>query len=223
MAIRRIKPFDPAPSGRLARDLLKKARVPAAVVGRLAVWHWIPDESQHAFTKDLDLAVSRAGMIRVREVISGLDLTTSELPIGGVNVSKAQPVINVDFIDRASSEWGDLSGLFTEAVQEAQRNDELLEVAPHVAFHVVSPEHLTVMKLATGMRKDEEDAVRLLEHVPDLDIGRVREIVRQHLDATWRGRLEQLLRDAGHRAARPSYALSTGQPAGRGSKGPRSR
>ena len=49
--------FDPAASGRLAAKALKDTGVQAAIIGRLAVWNWLPNVSDHAYTKNLDFAV----------------------------------------------------------------------------------------------------------------------------------------------------------------------
>ena len=55
--VRKAPSFDPAASGRLAAKALKDTGVQAAIIGRLAVWNWLPNVSDHAYTKNLDFAV----------------------------------------------------------------------------------------------------------------------------------------------------------------------
>lgn len=193
--------FDPAPSGAFAAKLLGRARVATAVIGRLAVWHWIPNPSEHEFTKDLDFAIAREDMPRLLAELNRTGVHQASLSIGGVNAYDDASHINVDFIDRASSEWGDLSGLFNEAIARAP---DSLRIGAAV-FPVVSPEHLVAMKLATGAGKDERDVERLLEWVVGLDIELVRDLIRRHMGALFLGRFEEILRRVGHPLAKRSY------------------
>ena len=43
--------FDPSPSGRFAARALAESGVEGALIGRLAVWAWLSDPSDHAYTK----------------------------------------------------------------------------------------------------------------------------------------------------------------------------
>src|SRR5437867_8001834 len=48
--------FDPKPAARIAASILKRAKAPHALIGRLAMWAYLPPEHQE-FTKDLGVAV----------------------------------------------------------------------------------------------------------------------------------------------------------------------
>jgi len=212
--------FDPEPSARFAAEVLQQARIDGAVIGRVALWSWLPDPADHPFTKDLDLAVSREDLIRLRGWLAGQqDLSVRELSIGGVNVGKPAEGISVDFVDRTSPEWGDLGLLFEEAVQWARSSGRKVELAGK-RLHVVGPEHLVAMKLGTGERKDDDDARRLLEAAArgelPLAVAELRALAAEHLGPAGRGRLEALLREAGHPAARPRQRY---KPTGSGSGG----
>jgi hypothetical protein len=106
----------------------------------------------------------------------------------------------VDFIDRTDPRWGDLGALYGEAVADALRSGESVKVGS-VDLPLVAPEFLVTMKVGTGEREDEADARRLLEAVADLDVERVRALVRAHLGPAGIGRFEALLREAAHPAA----------------------
>jgi hypothetical protein len=202
----RLPAFDPGPSGRFAARLLREANVPGAVIGRMAVWTWLPEESEHAFTKDLDVAVNTESMPFVRAWLATQGLKVRELSIGGVNVSYPNEGVNVDIIDRASRVYGDLSGLFRAAIAAASESGETVEIGD-ASLNVVPPEHLVAMKLATGEDGDEADAIRLIEHV-DLDVALVRDLVRRHLGVAAIGRMESLLRRLNHPAALPERPSS---------------
>lgn len=201
---RTIPQFDPGPSGRFAREALAGAGVEGALIGRLAVWAWVPDPGEHAFTKDLDIAIRRADLPRLLEWLAARRLPIRTLPIGGVNVADPATGANVDFIDRTSPEWGDLSPLFEEAVASARASGETATVGG-VALPLVPAEVLTAMKVATGTRKDREDAARVLRGVP-LSVDRVRRLVAAHAGPAGIGALEDLLREVGHPAARTQVA-----------------
>jgi len=193
-----VPAFDPTPSARFAHRALAGANVPGALIGRLAVWAWLPDESDHEFTKDLDVAVTQADMALVRSWVDRQGLSTRALTIGGVNVRHPGSGVNVDFIDRSAG----LGGLFSEAVANAIQSGELTRVG-EIDLPLVAPEYLVTMKLATGEDKDERDAERLLRVVEDLDLEHVRRLCEAHLGIAGRNRLEVLLRSMGHPEARP--------------------
>jgi hypothetical protein len=192
--------FDPNPSGKFAFDVLKAVHVNGILIGRLAVWHWIPDPSEHAYTKDLDIAVAREALPRLRTWLNDHAHKTHELPIGGVNVAAENGAINVDFIDRAG-ELGDLAPLFEDAIRAAQESGRTVEIGGEI-LPVVTAEHLVAMKIATFERKDEEDAERLLENAP-VDVDKLRNLVSKFLGPIGPARLENVLRTVGHPAARP--------------------
>lgn len=194
----KISVFDPGPSGRFAAKILRETNVPGAVIGRIAVWYWVPDPSEHAHTKDLDLAIKQQDMVWIRKALTGM--STRELSIGGINV-KADDV-NVDFIDRSNPQWGDLSSLFSEAVYAAHAKGATVDIGGETLF-VTPPEYIATMKIATGESDDEEDAGRLLSLTPGIDIKQIRDLVSKHLGPVGIGRLEVLLRKEGHPLALP--------------------
>jgi len=193
--------FDPAPSGAFAASVLKDAKAPGALIGRLAVWAWLPDSSQHEFTKDLDVAIPPGHAAAIRDEIERRGVATRPLPIGGVNASDESAGIKVDFIERTSPDYGDLSGLFRAAVRAAQSTVQV----GAVTLRLVPAEYLVVMKIATGEDKDERDAERLLLHAePPPDVEAVRKLVKRHLGVGSVSRLEALLNRIGHSASRKS-------------------
>ena len=71
---------------------------------------------------------------------------------------------------------------------------------------LVPPEHLVAMKLGTGRpEKDDRDAKRLLRGVPDLDVTALRSLVARFLGPLGTNRLEEVLSEIGHPAARRRY------------------
>jgi hypothetical protein len=188
-----IAGFDPGPSARFADRVLKATRTKAALIGRLAVWAWLTDESEHEFTKNLDLAVSRVDLPALRARLAEERVTTREVPVGGVAVDIPDSNINVEFIDRTSAHYGDLGALFVEAVEAAYEDGESMKVGP-ATFHVAPPAYLIAMKLATGESRDERDVVRLLEAC-ELDGRELHALVLRHLGAAGVGRLDELMRE----------------------------
>ncbi|MBM4318536.1 MAG: hypothetical protein FJ125_00900 [Deltaproteobacteria bacterium] len=198
---RELPAFDPAESGRFACRVLEEAGVPGALIGRLAIWAWVPEESEHPLTKDMDIAVARENMPFIRDWLARHGLRTRELPIGGINVFYPDLHINIDFIERSSPLYGDLSALFSKAIKAAYKLGEIVN-AGGADLLVVPPEHLVAMKLATGDDDDEEDAGRVLENV-DVDVEQIRLLLREHVGIGSLGRFENILRRIGHFAARP--------------------
>jgi hypothetical protein len=170
------------------------------MIGRIAVWAWLANPSEHEFTKDLDIAVSRAALRKIRDWLQAHGYKTHELRIGGVNV--ADRTVNVDFIER--SQDGDLSALFADAVKQAVRRGLVVDTESGEKLPIAPPEYIVAMKLATGELKDERDARRILESVP-LEMARVRALVAKHLGVGAKNRLEVILRELGHSAARRAY------------------
>ncbi len=199
--------FDPRPSGRFAADLLEKTGQQGILIGRLAVWAFLEETGGHAYTKDLDMAVSREACFEIRKHLKEKNVTVGDLLIGGINV-KIGDDINIDFIDRSSQEWGDYSPLFKEAVAEAVRSGRTIRLDDTNVLYLVSLAHLIIMKLLTMERKDEDDAKVLLQSA-DPDINRIREIISGHPDPLVRTRLEIvqtrleiLLRDMNHKESK---------------------
>ncbi|MBF0201484.1 MAG: nucleotidyltransferase [Desulfamplus sp.] len=184
--------FDPKESAVFATQVLDNLNIKSVLIGRLAVWYWLPDPAGHAYTKDLDTAIKKADRQKIIKHLSNLKYDIRELMIGGVNVHSAIDKINVDFIDRYSINEGDLSSLFEEAIEWATERINI----KGTELYVISPEHLIAMKIATFERKDEDDAKNLLEY-DFVDIKKLRGIIDRNI-APVRVKLEQLLREVGH-------------------------
>lgn len=184
--------FDPRESAVFATKVLGELQIKCVLIGRLAVWYWLPDPAGHAYTKDLDAAIKKADRRKVIRHLADLKYDVRELTIGGINVHSETDNINVDFIDRYSVDEGDLSKLFEEAIDSAMEKINIGEAE----LYVVSVEHLIAMKVSTFERKDEDDAKSLLEY-DFVDIQKLREIVDRNI-APIRVKLEQILREVGH-------------------------
>jgi len=189
--------FDPKPSLRFAARALKETGARGALAGRVAVWFWLDDESEHEFTKDVDLAVIRDDMPKVRAWLAASAGRTTELSIGGVNSRHPETGVNVDFIDR--TQRGDFSALFAAAVRAARRKGaKAVPVPGRGRVPVVPAEHLVAMKILTGEYRDRRDVERLILRIPDLDLVKTRRLVKQHLGPVGRNLLEVILREVGH-------------------------
>jgi len=184
--------FDPEKSAVFAAKVLSDLKIKCVLIGRLAVWYWLPDPAGHAYTKDLDTAIKKADRQKVIKHLGDLKYNIRELMIGGINVHSEADNINVDFIDRYSVDEGDLSKLFEEAIDSAT---EKINIG-RAELYVISAEHLLAMKISTFERKDEDDVKNLLEY-DFADIEKLREIVDRNIAPT-RVKLEQMLREVGH-------------------------
>ncbi len=184
--------FNPKESAVFATKILSDLKIKPVLIGRLAVWYWLPDPAGHAYTKDLDTAIKKTERQRIISHLADLGYGIRELTIGGINVHSETDNINVDFIDRYSVDEGDLSKLFEEAIDSATEKINIGEAA----LYVVSVEHLIAMKISTFEGKDEDDAKSLLEY-DFVDIKKLREIVDRNI-APIRVKLEQVLREVGH-------------------------
>lgn len=189
--------FDPVPSAKFACEVLSDLKIDGILIGRLAVWMYLPDTSEHAYTKDFDVAVSKANRLEIAKYLTGRGYEVRELMIGGLNVRIAEKDVNVDFIDRYSEEAGNLSDLFGDAISQAHETVRIEETE----LKIVSAEHLIAMKLATTEKKDEDDAKRLLKE-DKTDISRLRRIIRRFLGNLGIVSLERVLREIGHKEAR---------------------
>lgn len=190
-----IRGFNPAPSGKFARRVLHELGIKGALIGRMAVWSWIPDEGQHQYTKDVDIAVRQEDLVKIKEWIYKQNLPSRELIIGGINVYDPNSNINVDFIDRASPLMGDFSVLFSEAIRFAKKTVSI--GSKSIKFPVVSQEYLIAMKLVTGEQDDHRDIVRLLQY-SNPDIKKTRDVVKRHLGPIGQSLLEQILIQTNH-------------------------
>ncbi len=192
-----IPKFDPDPSGNFAGKVLTGVNAKGALIGRLAVWAWIPDTAEHAVTKDVDIAVSISDLKRICSWLEKERIKCRELEIGGINVDL--PGVNVDFITRYCEE-GNLSPLFEDAVRASLESGETVQIGGQ-EFPLVPKEHLVAMKIATRERKDEEDAERLLE-TTEVDTEKLRKLITVYLGPVGRIDLENILRKICHQAAR---------------------
>ncbi len=197
---RNLPEFNPGPSGELVSEIFRELGVSGALIGRLAVWAWLPETADHAFTKDLDVAVSGASLYDIRRFASGKPFKTADLPIGGINISSPEDNINVDFIDRSADDFGDFSALFEAAVEEAAASGRTVAVGENV-IPLVSAEHLIAMKMVAHTKKDEEDIKKLLKTV-EVDVRTLREVTARFLGPLGRSYLETLLGSVGHKDAR---------------------
>ena len=196
--------FDPNPSGRFVHDVLREADVKGILIGSLSVWVWISEEKKQSFTKDMDIAVTKEGLQKIRKWLKDRQLKFLELEIGGINVALSGR-INVDFITR-SCEFGDFSPLFEDAIQHSVEHGETIEVGGDKLV-VVSPEYLTAMKIGTGEKKDEDDAETLLEDA-EIHIDTTRSIISKFLGPGSLSRFEVMLRKIGHPEAKPIHKKS---------------
>lgn len=194
--------FDPEPSGEFAFKILAETNVKGILIGRLSVWAWIEDPAGHAFTKDIDIAITQKDQPAIVSYLTTRGFQIRELSIGGINVTEVKNNLRVDFIHRNSAEYGDLSKLFEEAIEEALRNNITVNFGA-ASLILVPVEYLISMKIGTAERKDEEDARRLLESVESVDVNKLRKIVSIHLGPLGKSKLENILREAGHPQARP--------------------
>ena len=200
--------FDPEKSGKLADKAMRESRTKGILIGRLAVWAWLSDDAgTQAYTKDMDIAVSRKDFPAILAYLERKPYKTRQLPIGGVNVADEEEGISIDFIHRGSEEWGDLSPLFEAAIEKALEAKDTVDIGG-VRFLVVPVEFLVVMKIATMERKDEDDAKRLLENIDRIDIDELRSMVRFFLGPLINAKLENMLREIGHPRAKRKYRLS---------------
>src|SRR5262245_48978874 len=97
-ATKELPRFDPSASAEAGVRLLKAAKVKFALIGRVAVWTYVPP-SRQAYTKDVDFAVSHADMTRVMAASRATGLAVKPLDIGGIAIRQAGEVA-VDIVDR---------------------------------------------------------------------------------------------------------------------------
>ena len=197
---RRLPEFNPGPSGELVSEIFRDLKISGVLIGRLAVWAWLPDTEDHAFTKDLDMAVSTPSVYSIRRFAADKQIQTADLPIGGINLSHPEKNINVDFIDRSSEDFGDFRTLFEAAIEEAAASERTVVVGQNI-IPLVSAEHLIAMKMVAHTKKDEEDIKRLLKTV-GVDVQTLREVTARFLGPLGRSYLETLLGSVGHKDAR---------------------
>jgi hypothetical protein len=195
---RELPAFDPAPSAEAGVEILELAGVGYALVGRVAVWLYLPPD-QHAYTKDVDFAVFHSDLRRIAKASVEKGYRPSPLSIGGFAV-RGGPV-TVDFVDRHPN----LSPLFAAAIRAARRSGPQFAVGKRKA-PVVPKNYLIAMKIATMEDKDEKDAASLIMTVPPTGYRALRSFVRRQLGPLLAMRLDAIARKAGHAgAARSEY------------------
>lgn len=202
-----LEAFDPAPSIKIALEVLEAAGVPFALAGRLAVWTWVTGEEQE-FTKDVDFAVPAEHLPAVEEAALSAGYELLALPIGGCAIRDGST--RIDFIDRRV----DFGDLFAAAVQAAQGDDDqpasMVETVEGRKLPVVPPAYLAAMKLATGAPRDERDVERLLA-APDVDYDAYRRVVRRYLGPAAANRFDHIGARLGLSAA-ARYVRENGAP-----------
>jgi hypothetical protein len=147
----------------------------------------------------VDFAVPLRFCEPLRAALARRKITARDLPIGGLGVRDGE--IKVDFIDRRE---GGLNRLFEETIEAAVRSGPRARVAG-LEIPVAPPEYLLALKVVAADRKDQDDALRLLRALPDLDLHRAREIVFRHGGPGSANLLDALARLAGRPDARPEY------------------
>ncbi len=189
--------FDPKPSAAAGAGILKAAGVPFALVGRVAVWMYVPPGGQQ-FTKDVDLAIPHGYDGAVVEAAREAGYSTSELTIGGVGISGHG--VSVDAIHRHPH----AARLFTDAVKAAQDGDERRDVEGHVV-PVVPKDYLLAMKLIPHEEKDDRDAQELLKTMSAEEYRAARRLVEEYLGFQGTEHLDAIARRLGHAGVEPRY------------------
>jgi len=195
-ASKQFKTFDPNPSLKYALQLLEEANISKfSLIGKLAMWVHLEDESQHQYTKDVDFAILLNDTAKLESVVSRKGIPFKILQIGGIGIREQG--INIDFIDRRLH---GVQSLFSEAISNASS-----EVAvDQYKIPVVSLEYLIAMKIVSGEPKDDSD-LNLLLSLQNFNYVRVREIVERHLGPITSERLDVFARDAGLLPRRGPY------------------
>ncbi len=188
--------FDPNPSIKFALEFFKKVGISEfALIGKLAMWVYIDDESRHEFTKDVDFAVFLKEAEKIENEVKKQSLNFRHLQIGGIGIREKG--LNIDLIDRRLN---GIDALFIKAINEASGKVYVEEEA----VPVVSLEYLIAMKIVSGEPKDDKDLKTLLS-LKDFDYKKARAIVNSHLGAITAERLDVFAREAGILPKRGPY------------------
>jgi hypothetical protein len=182
--------FDAEKSLLAGLAILREARTPFALAGRLAVWSYVPAEGQ-GLTKDVDFAVPYGHARDLAGISAGKGYRVKHLDIGGCGMRASG--IAVDFIDRHPH----LSELFADAVRAARGQRKRLHIGAFTV-PVVPRDHLICMKLAIFDAKDDRDVTELLKVTPTKSYGRLRSLVAKYHGFVGVQRLDQLARSLGH-------------------------
>ena len=188
--------FDPNPSIRFALKFFLKAGISRfALIGKLAMWVYIEDESQHTYTKDVDFAVFSSEIVKIEEEASKQGLNYKQLHIGGIGIREKG--LNIDFIDRRLH---GVDQLFVEAIENASGEVHVDENP----IPVVTVEHLIAMKIVSGEPKDDKDIITLLA-VKEVNYEKARNIVEKYLGSITAERLDVFAREVGLLPKRGPY------------------
>lgn len=185
---RTITPFDPEPAAKLAKELLESIKAPFAVIGRIAVWAYLPPEAQE-FTRDIDLAVPLECIASIEEQLKKRNIAYRPLVIGGIGTTDKE--IHIDFIDRRQYH----QQLFREAIDETQKQGNSINIGAET-MPLVPVEFLISLKMVSGEPKDDNDVKRLLEYA-ELDYKKSRDVVMKHLGPATADRLNVFAREVG--------------------------
>ncbi|MBF0099370.1 MAG: nucleotidyl transferase AbiEii/AbiGii toxin family protein [Desulfobacterales bacterium] len=188
MGKKKFEVFDPNPSIKFALKLFSKTNISQfALIGKLAMWVYMDDESQHEYTKDVDFAVNLKEISTIETQIVKQGLTYKNLYIGGIAIREKG--LNIDFIDRRLN---GIDPMFIEAIQEAS----IKVSVDHYSIPVVSIEHLIAMKMVSGEPKDDKDVKKLLS-LMKANYKKTKSIVTKYLGAITAERLDVFAREAG--------------------------
>ncbi|MBF0101149.1 MAG: hypothetical protein HQK77_09605 [Desulfobacterales bacterium] len=191
--------FNPVESIKKGIEIIKQSGVHHyAVIGGIAIWAYVEDESKHRYTKDVDFAVLLSSSTAIEECINKFQLHYNYLKIGGIGIREQG--LSIDFIDRRL----DFQSLFTDALNNVK---DSIMIDEHIQIPLVSKEYLIAMKMVTGEVKDEEDVKNILKNT-HVDYGKARQIVETHLGAATRNRLDFFAREVGLLPPRNDYDLS---------------
>jgi len=183
-----VTPFDPEPAAQLAKEILAAAKVPYAVIGRIAVWAYLPPEAQQ-FTKDLDIAVPLESIAIIEQQLKQRNIACRPLTIGGIGTVAKD--IHLDFIDRRQYH----QALFREVIEATQRQGNTINFGS-VVLPLIPVEYLIALKMVSGEPKDDGDVKKLLQFA-ELDYKKSREIVMKFLGPATADRLDVFAREAG--------------------------
>ena len=196
---KQFKIFDPNPSLKYALQLLEEAAISKfSLIGKLAMWVHLEDESQHQYTKGVDFAIFQNDCSKLEDVISKKGINFKYLQIGGIGIREQG--INIDFIDRRLH---GVQALFSEAIT----NSSTKVAVDQYSIPVVSMEHLIAMKIVSGEPKDDNDLMTLLT-LQKFSYEKAREIVEKYLGPITAERLDVFARDAGLLPKRGPYKNS---------------
>lgn len=188
--------FDPNPSIRFALEFFFKAGISRfALIGKLAMWIYLEDESQHEYTRDVDFAVFFREIIKIEDEASKQGLNYEQLHIGGIGIREKG--LNIDFIDRRLH---GVDQLFTEVIENAS-GEVYVDGNP---IPVVSLEHLIAIKIVSGEPKDDKDLKTLLA-LKEVNYEKPRSIVEEYLGSIIAERLDVFAREVGLLPKRGPY------------------